>query len=529
MDFILAMRFFIQDLNAQLRELQKELPIKLVRVYRSQLMSSNEVAMLYKSIGNLILISSFLSTSLSRQYALFILGDSHINDGVERVLFEIDADPRIEGAKHFADITEKSYFPSESEILFTLGSIFRIINIRQNIDRIHIIQMTLGSYNDHSTKPLFDYIINETKNDTSICALGCTLLKSGHFDEAQRIFLQTLMDTEHLRDDYSISTCFNGIGVTSAMKKDFNMSVDFLNKALQLGSQLFQKNDPHIARIRINLGNSLCPLSKFSEALESYTEALNSLHIAYNSEEHKEFAQCYGGMANICRIEAEYDKALELYRKAHCIYEKLLPSDHPALAKSYTDMGRLHRERGHYDQALANIECALSIEIKSLPLDHSDIATTYSNMGSALYGLRQNQKALECFEKANFIIRKKFSPTDQRVLRSEQEIDGAKHRLRVEAMQAEARSKNGNNMVVSSPFQSPLTCGGCACSKCGGCCDWNDPSGRYIKRPDAYCRHIYCYNPTSDARPLHCVSFGTRDKPFPGANFLCNCKERDWF
>jgi hypothetical protein len=84
-------------------------------------------------------------------------------------------------------------------------------------------------------------------------------------------------------------------------------------------------------------------------------------------------------------------------------------------------------------------------------------------------------------------------------------------------------------MVVSSPFQSQLICGGRACSKCGGCCDWNDPSGAYRKRPDAYCRHIFCYdNPKIDAPPIHFVSIGTQDNPFPGANCLCNCKERDW-
>jgi tetratricopeptide (TPR) repeat protein len=70
-------------------------------------------------------------------------------------------------------------------------------------------------------------------------------------------------------------------------------------------------------------------------------------------------------------------------------------------------MGRIHQELGHYDQALTNIECALSIQIKSLPPEHFNIATTYLNMGFALYGLQQNQKALECFEKANSIIRKK--------------------------------------------------------------------------------------------------------------------------
>ncbi|CAF3450051.1 unnamed protein product [Rotaria socialis] len=533
-DFLIAVRFFVQDLNAQLCGLQQAQSFKPVRVYRSQLMSSNEVAIFYKSIGNLILVPSFLSTSLSRQYTLFLLGDSHAHEGLERVLFEIDADPGLDCGKPFADITEKSYFPNESEILFSLGSIFRIVNVHRETDGIHVIQMTLCCYDDESTKPLFEFMKKDVENATSIYVFGLVLLKSGHFDAAQRIFLQTLIGAEGQGNEQLISTCFHNIGIARAETKDFELSIKFLNKSLEIESRLLPKNNPSIATILVNIGNILRRLGKLSEAFESYTKALDILRIAYTDEEHEDFARCYNGMANVCTAEAKYEKAVELYRKAHWIKEKIFPSYHPSLALSYSNMGYLHQLLGQYDQALTNKEYALSIQVKSLPPEHLDFADTYSNMAVLLGCLWQNQKALEFFEKAASIIRKHFPSTHEAVLNIEKNIDGAKHRLTIEALQAEARSKSGSK-ILSTDFKSPLNCGGRACSKCGNCSDWNHPSGRYIKRPDAYCRFLYSMIPDANVRPpkpnrpFHLISVGTRDNPLPGAAFLCNCKDRDWF
>ncbi|CAF4434919.1 unnamed protein product, partial [Adineta steineri] len=88
-------------------------------------MSVDELDSLKNIIGQFISVNSFFSTSDKRSTALFLLGDLTTQIDLERVLFEIDADPNIVTTKPFAKISKHSYFPDESEVLFTTGSIFR--------------------------------------------------------------------------------------------------------------------------------------------------------------------------------------------------------------------------------------------------------------------------------------------------------------------------------------------------------------------------------------------------------------------
>ena len=63
--------------------------------------------------------------------------------------FEIDADPQIGNIKPFSNITSFSFYPNEEEILFMVGSIFRLNNVFKDIDGIWIILMSLCSSDDN--------------------------------------------------------------------------------------------------------------------------------------------------------------------------------------------------------------------------------------------------------------------------------------------------------------------------------------------------------------------------------------------
>jgi hypothetical protein len=112
---LFVFRFFIRDIEKQLEKHQYASPI---RVFRGQVMSNEELKLLKDSVGQLISMNSFLSASVDRQLALSFLYSSPASDDIQRVLFEIDADPRLEGIRPFANITSLNYFPGENEVLF---------------------------------------------------------------------------------------------------------------------------------------------------------------------------------------------------------------------------------------------------------------------------------------------------------------------------------------------------------------------------------------------------------------------------
>ncbi|CAF4701202.1 unnamed protein product, partial [Rotaria sp. Silwood2] len=111
-NFLLLSRFLIRDIRDQLSREQLSLPI---RVYRGQLMYPEELIVLQSSVGSLISMKSFLSTSMNREYTLFCL-NSGTDSSMECVLFEIEADPRLTNVKPFADISFHSQFPDEKEV-----------------------------------------------------------------------------------------------------------------------------------------------------------------------------------------------------------------------------------------------------------------------------------------------------------------------------------------------------------------------------------------------------------------------------
>ncbi|CAF1438442.1 unnamed protein product [Rotaria sp. Silwood1] len=143
-------RVFWCDIYEQLNALQHVQPQTPIRTYRGQLISAEELTTFEKSVNQSVLMKSFLSTTVDRNLALFVLGDAaqqlerwrvHQRIPLKRVLFIIDADPsKINDLIPFADISSKSYFPEEQETLFMAGCIFRVCDVRFDEDeKIHMI------------------------------------------------------------------------------------------------------------------------------------------------------------------------------------------------------------------------------------------------------------------------------------------------------------------------------------------------------------------------------------------------------
>ncbi|CAF4056565.1 unnamed protein product, partial [Rotaria sp. Silwood1] len=122
-------------------------------------MQRNERERLEKSIGQLISVQSFLSTSLNENIAYQYLGDTCIqsskhnheqttNNNNNYVVLEINADPKYT-VKPFAIIEESPEISEEQEVIFGAGSIFRLKNVRcekqPNHHPVWIFEMDLSN------------------------------------------------------------------------------------------------------------------------------------------------------------------------------------------------------------------------------------------------------------------------------------------------------------------------------------------------------------------------------------------------
>ena len=107
-------------------------------VYRGQIVSLTEIEKLEHSLAKQSTVEmtnkSFFSTSLDRSIASFLLHPStNLSDQFHTVLFQIDINLRTD-CRPFADISHRSQFSNENEILFTIGAQFRVILIYQDVN-----------------------------------------------------------------------------------------------------------------------------------------------------------------------------------------------------------------------------------------------------------------------------------------------------------------------------------------------------------------------------------------------------------
>ena len=141
-----------------------------ITVYRGQLMSLEEILTLQSSINQLITFYSFLSASQNPEVARFFVSEMIASNKQTPVIFTIHANSGVLYAEPFADITDVSSCPDEEEVLFALGSIFRVLRVYRNADEPWNIVMNLCGDEEEDVKPLMKLI--KKQNKTDIRSLG---------------------------------------------------------------------------------------------------------------------------------------------------------------------------------------------------------------------------------------------------------------------------------------------------------------------------------------------------------------------
>ena len=220
-------RAFSSDIHQQLKHNQCS---NRIQAYRVQMISAEELKSLSKSVGQFISVNSFFSTSLNRQEALEFWKHSvaKLND-LEQVLFEIDADPSVATTKPFADISSLSAFETESEVLFMLGSIFRVTAVDKDQHGILVVRMNLCSNNDHDLKLIMEYMQKQYGSEgANLRSFAKLLTNMGERDLAEKYYLRLLNQLDP--DDSACIGLYNELSILAAGKHDFDASIEWTKK-----------------------------------------------------------------------------------------------------------------------------------------------------------------------------------------------------------------------------------------------------------------------------------------------------------
>jgi tetratricopeptide (TPR) repeat protein len=416
-DLLYLFRFFIRDLKEELENNKCSSP---VHVYRAQRMSKDEIKMLQKSVGEYVSMNSFLSTSINQQQAQSFFSSTSLPDDVEEVFFKIDADPRLDNVKPFGNITSFSYFPDEKEVLFMIGSIFQVVEMKRDSHRIWNIRIILRSENDHQLKSLFQHMKKELGTETTgLFELGSVMYGMGKLNEAEKYF-RLYLDGLPVGDP-SIANGYQALGMVADDKGDNESSLKWYNKALDISIKRVGSDHPNIATIHNCIAIVHRKKGDYGLARESYKKAL-VIRIKKYGQDHPDVGMCLHNMAVVYQEEKNYSKALEVYQAALMIFEKHLPPEHPHLGKLHNNIGIIYRNLGNYDKASEHYNLDLNISKKSLPSEHPSIAETLVNIGMVYEAKDDFQQALSYYDQAAIIFRYTLSTTHPNVIKVEEAI-----------------------------------------------------------------------------------------------------------
>ena len=422
-DLLFLFRFFIRDIEKQLHRRRYR---SSVRIYRGQLMSLEELNVLKNSIDKFISINSFLSTTSNRETALLYLGSSACDDMLERVFFEINADPSQDGIKPFADLSGISVFPEE-EILMMLGSIFHLKKIYRDDNQIWHIEMNLCSDNICDLQTVFYHMNNQySLSNTALLLFGNVLIDMAYFDNAEKYIRRLLnqLSVQH-KDLYK---CYHALGKISCEKGNYDLGLDYLYKSLETLPK-FEGYDSRLGYIYNSIGEVYQKKGDIKRALDSYEKAFTAFKQTFNDNQEP-IAWCYNNLGIIYEEQKDYLKARDYLTKALNIKMQELPAEHPCLSNTYNNLGNIHYCLHEYDQALEKYQLTYNIFQKSLTPRHPSIARTLKNIGIVYEAKEDFTEAKKYYEKADSIREKVLSSSHPDLIEIKKDIARVSSRIK---------------------------------------------------------------------------------------------------
>jgi tetratricopeptide (TPR) repeat protein len=416
-------RFFIADLCRQLKHEHKKLSAKynrspILTVYRGGRISSEELENIKNTVDNLISLNGFISTSIKEWVAIQFIQKQHKrHENTENVLFIIEVDVRSENII-CANVEEMSEQKDEAEILFNIGSVFRITEVKYCDNEQKLWKVYMKATEDGITAAN-DYmkLIRQELTDTNVSIIfGQLFLQLGKYLPAQKYFLELL---EQLNQDHpNYPSILYHLALTKGYQGDLKEAEDYLKKVFQC-QILHSSNHLDLARTKNALGWIYHYNGELDKAISYYQEALifAEERIGLN---HLINAQSYSLLGDYYLEKYVLDKAENYYKQALEIENIHLPSNHPRIGVTLTDLGNVYRKRNDMNKALEYYKQAESIFQKNLPSNHPYTAYCWSCMGFAYLYQGQIEEARKYHEQALKIYRRVLPADDINIKISEQ-------------------------------------------------------------------------------------------------------------
>jgi tetratricopeptide (TPR) repeat protein len=154
-----------------------------------------------------------------------------------------------------------------------------------------------------------------------------------------------------------------------------------------------------VAYIYHQAGYGLQQQCDYPQALEWYKKALIIREKVFGKE-HQSTAGTCNNIAGIYRVQGKFVEALAGYHYVLDFCEKVLGMEDRYTAITYNNIAGVHDNLHEYTEALEWMKKALAIQEKFAGVERSDTASTYNNIAGIHYALHEYHQALAWNRKA---------------------------------------------------------------------------------------------------------------------------------
>ncbi|CAF1367926.1 unnamed protein product [Rotaria sordida] len=276
-DLLFIFRFFLADMYKHLQKLHSEqFRDKLLRtVFRGQVMTGSEFNSIKNNIGHLMSVNTFFSTTITRDVTEMYSGSGE-DAKMLFVLYEIEVHTTRSMIKRpFASINELSQFSDEDEVVFSVGSMFRIKYVEDHrlLSRYWYVQLILVE-DDSDMSELRNDLEQRFCDKGNLRSLGIALRAMGDYEGAEHYFQMLL---EYIPESHhNMGHIYSDLARTAFDKGDYQTTIQHDEKALKYftATDIYDQQE-NIRRVYSQLAAAHQQLGNLDLAMKYFTMAID--------------------------------------------------------------------------------------------------------------------------------------------------------------------------------------------------------------------------------------------------------------
>lgn len=230
---------------------------------------------------------------------------------------------------------------------------------------------------------------------------------SPDYEKALSFFSKALFHAIQKEGERSetVVKCYHDIASVYMRKRSHTKTMEYLNKALEIGESLFGTNHELNCRTYQLIGGATFIFGGYVDARRYFETALNILQ-SVASYDSISIISIYDNIGATYYKEKKYEKALEYYEKAHDMGKAFYGEYHKNMAGLYGNMAALYDDMGDSEKALSYYNLALNINQRIRGEEHFSTAGVYRNIGVLYFKKEDYLRAKEYMEKSVNIMQR---------------------------------------------------------------------------------------------------------------------------